>query len=224
MEKWYYIILMHDIEKRGRLSDASSSTPDHRGLWHLAADAGGYFTTEQAQSYHIPRRLLAYHARMGRYERIAHGLYRLRDFPSSPIDDIRAGWLAVGAGQGVVSHESALALYDVCDVIPSGVHVTVARTQRWVRPPAGVILHTTKQPIPPSDCSSLHGIQVTAPLRTILDAADAGTAPEQIVRAVLTALAHGLLTRAAVVERQKERGQRVARLLQVALDDAERAS
>ncbi len=91
--------LMHDIDDLFRPHNVLASWPNHQGLWHLAADSGGYFTTAQAQSYHITRRLLAYHTRRGRYRRIGQGLYRLRDFSSLSHDDVRAGWLSVGAEQ-----------------------------------------------------------------------------------------------------------------------------
>jgi predicted transcriptional regulator of viral defense system len=41
--------------------------------------------------------------------------------------------LAIGSEESVVSHQSALALLDRSDVIPSGIHVTVPRRRRGYR-------------------------------------------------------------------------------------------
>src|ERR1035437_2572864 len=164
--------------------DAPRPRPDHRTLWHVAADQGRFFTAEQAQSCHVSRRMLSHHARAGRYVRVRHGLYRLRDFPPPEHEDILAGWLAVGADRGVVSHESALALYELDDIIPSAVHVTVPRANRWLTPPAGVVLHTVTHLLKADDVVSRNGIRLTAPERTLIDVAESGTAPDQVGRGV----------------------------------------
>ncbi len=193
--------------------------PDHRSLWYIAADQGGYFTADQAQSCHISRRMLTHHARTGRYERIRHGLYRLRDFPPSAHEDVLAGWLGVGADRGVVSHESALALYDLTDVIPSAVHVTVPRARRWLVPREGVVLHTMTQPLAADDVAWQDGIRLTAPARTLFDVAESGTAPEQVMRGVRTALARGLVV-ADQLRSARDRSSPGARLIARALDES----
>ena len=57
------------------------------------------------------------------------------------------------------------------------------------------------------------GIRVTDPVRSILDAAGAGTAPEQIEMAVRQALHEGLTTRRSLLPRADRRGGRVADLI-----------
>ena len=194
--------------------------PDHRGLWYVAADQGGYFTADQAQSCGISRRMLTHHARTGRYERVRHGLYRLRDFPPSAHEEVLAGWLGVGADRGVVSHESALSLYDLTDVIPDAVHVTVSRAQRWLSPREGVVLHTLTHSLAAEDVVTQDGIRLTAPERTLFDVAESGTAPEQVVRGVRTALARGLVVGDQLLRRAaRARSSPGVRLIARALDD-----
>lgn len=55
--------------------------------------------------------------------------------------------------------------------------------------------------------------RVTDPVRSILDAAGAGTAPEQIEMAVRQALHKGLTTRRSLLARADRRGGRVAELV-----------
>ncbi|MEJ7787377.1 MAG: hypothetical protein WKF96_21445, partial [Solirubrobacteraceae bacterium] len=88
-------------------------------LYGLAADHSGYVTARAAVAADIPRSTVSHHARPGgRLVHVARGLYRLRDFPSSPHEHVVAGWLRTPpSADAVVSHESALELDDLSDVI-----------------------------------------------------------------------------------------------------------
>ena len=121
-------------------------------------------------------------------------------------------WLAMGAERAVVSHESALELHGLSDVLPNTVHLLVDRGDRGVRRLRGVTLHTTKA-LEPSEVVLRDGIRVTAPVRSIFDAASAGTAPEQIEMAARQALDEGLVTRRSLLARADQRGGRVAKLI-----------
>ncbi len=55
--------------------------------------------------------------RSGRFEPVRHGLYRLLDYLASPDDQIRVASMTAG-DKAVVSHESALQLLGVSDVMP----------------------------------------------------------------------------------------------------------
>jgi len=85
-----------------------------------------------------------------------------------------AAWLAVGKETAVVSHESALALLDLSDVIPKAVHLTVPRSRRHLPTIPGVKVHTTTRPLGAGDVVERDGVRVTSAARTILDAAGAG--------------------------------------------------
>lgn len=122
-------------------------------------------------------------------------------------------WLAMGAERAVVSHESALELHGLSDVLPNTVHLLVDRGDRGVRRLRGVTLHTTTKALEPSEVVFRDGIRVTAPVRSILDAAGAGTAPEQIEMAARQALDEGLVTRRSLLARADQRGGRVAKLI-----------
>ncbi len=121
------------------------------------------------------------------------GVYRFRDYPSSPREHVAAAWLAVGKDVAVISHASALDLWNLSDVIPDAVHLTVprARRSRANRPPPGVVVHTTARCWGDGEVRSHEGLRLTSPERTILDAAQAGTQPEQIELAIAQALRRG---------------------------------
>jgi predicted transcriptional regulator of viral defense system len=141
------------------------------------------------------------------------GLYRLSDYPTGEHDEIRAAWLTVGTERAIVSHESALVLHGLSDVLPNTVHLLVSREHRGARAPNGVTLHTTTTPIPDSDITTRHGMRVTTPARTIIDAARSGTAPEQIQLAIRQALQDDRTTTDQLAERAEQTSGHVAALV-----------
>jgi predicted transcriptional regulator of viral defense system len=186
---------------------------DHDGLYRTAESQAGYFTTEQAIDAGMDRSTLRHHARPGgRYERVRRGLYRLRHFPSSPHEHVVAAWLDLPS-PAVVSHESALELYDLSDVIPNAVHITLPRAMRGQRRRPGVRVHTLTHPPSPSETRRVNGVLATSPERTIVDALEAGTEPEQIELAVRQALERGLATPRRLRTAATNRPARVRRFI-----------
>ncbi len=201
---------MHDVNDR----------PDTRGLFARASEQAGYFTSAQAHALGYSPQLLGYHADRGRFERVRRGLYRLRDYPSSPREEVMAAWLAAGRESAVVSHESALELLDLSDVVPSAIHLLVPRGRRWLRALPGVMAHTTADALAPHEIVTRQGLRITAPMRTILDVADAGTAPEQVIMAVAQARERGLILPTRLRAEAARRDRRVRDLIDRALDPA----
>jgi predicted transcriptional regulator of viral defense system len=166
--------------------------PDLRGLEGRAYEQHGYFTTEQARAHGVSSQLLNHHARNGRFDSVRRGLYRLRGFPTSEHDDMREKWMAVGMDKAVLSHESALALFELSDNIPDQVHLLVPRRYRGLRRPPSVALHTR----PDNEGVSIvwrDGLPLTAPARTLVDVVGE-LQPEQAAMAVEQALSRGLIT------------------------------
>ena len=93
-----------------------------RSLASLANAQGGYFTAKQARDagYEYPQ--LVYHVTSGNFERVDHGLYRLPTVPLSEHDELIRLTLwsrnQKDEPQAVVSHESALVLHDLSELLP----------------------------------------------------------------------------------------------------------
>jgi predicted transcriptional regulator of viral defense system len=188
---------------------------DHDKLYSAAESQAGYFTAGQALDAGMDRSTLRHHARPGgRYERVGRGVYRLRHFPTSPLEHIVAAWLPLRPAGGVVSHESALELYDLADVIPDFVHVSVPRSQRGQRPRVGVQLHTLTDPLSTQETREVSGVVVTTPERTIVDCIDGGTQPEQVALAIRQALQRGLTTPRRLAGATAARSSRTRDLVQ----------
>lgn len=199
----------------------TGAQPDHQKLFQIASEQGGYFTATQARSCGFSWALLTHHSKSGRFLRVRRGLYRFREYPSSPREDVLAAWLGVGANMAVVSHESALDLHELSDVIPEVVHLTVPRSKRYRPASAGIAIHTTTRPFAPADTTVRDGIRVTSVARSIVDAAEAGTAPEQIVAATAQAIHRGLTTKRELLSLSRGRGARVERLIEQGLEQRE---
>jgi len=196
-----------------RMSDTA-----HDQLYQAAEQQAGYFTVRQAESAGIDRTTLRYHARPGgRFERVRRGLYRLRHFPSSPHEHVVAAWLPLKGTGAVVSHESALELYGLSDVIPSAVHVSVPRAKRGVRPRSGVRIHTIEGQLGTEDLRTIDGVPVTSPERTLVDALEDGSPPEQIELAVRQAVDRGLTTPRRLREMVKGRSARTRLIIESAV-------
>jgi predicted transcriptional regulator of viral defense system len=195
----------------------SSARPDRARLFEIASEQGGYFTAGQASASGYSWALLSHHVKSGRFLRVRRGLYRFREYPTSPREYVLAAWLAIGKDNAVVSHESALDLLDLSDVIPDAAHLSVPRSRRNLPSLPGVRIHTTARPLGPGDLAYRDGMVVTSATRTILDAAEASTAPDQIELAVVQAVERGLATPDRLRRGAAERGRRVAALVEGAL-------
>ena len=100
-----------------------------RMLSDLASTQGGYFTAKQAAGAGYGKRHLDYHVKAGNIERAGHGLYRLPTIPLSEHDDlIRLSLWSRNRHdepQAVASHESALNVHGLGELLPSLIHLTV---------------------------------------------------------------------------------------------------
>ena len=106
-----------------------------------------------------------------------------------------AGWLRTPpSADAVVSHESALELDDLSDVIADHVHVTVPR-MRHRKSIEGVVVHPTTFPVTQRQRRNLLGMPVTTVDRTIVDVLRSTGMTEQVVAAVEQALQRGLTTK-----------------------------
>lgn len=202
------------------MHDSDKVRPDHSGLFDVATEQLGYFTAAQARAAGFGRDMLSYHTQSGRFLRLRHGLYRFRDYPSSPLEEVMEAWLAVGKDVAVVSHESALELLGLSDVVPNAVHLTVPRSKRYLGKTHGTRIHTTTNPLLSNDVTVRDGIHLTNATRTILDAAEAGSAPEQIEMAVIQAIRRGFTTPGRLEREANERPERVKRLVTQSIEQA----
>lgn len=172
--------------------------PDWESLWSVVSAQGGYFTRAQARAARYSPPLVEHHVSAGKFARVGRGIFRLVHYPASGDEDLIVTWLWSGQA-GAFSHQTALLLLDLSDVLPSRQHLTVptAWAKRRLRVPSGVVLHHAD--LRAAD-RAWHGpVPVTTPLRTILDCAQAHVPPELVRQATRKGLASRDELRAALL-------------------------
>jgi predicted transcriptional regulator of viral defense system len=155
---------------------------------------------------------VSHHAKTGTFARARTGVYRLSRFPASPWEDLFIAWLQAGP-EAVVSHESALALLDLSDVMPSEMHFTLPRTSSRRRP--DIRMHTSA--LAREDVAMREGLPVTSVARTIEDVARAGMSEDNVGQAITQALERGLASESLLRDRAERSGGRPRRLILAAL-------
>ncbi len=173
--------------------------PDWNRLFETAAAQEGLFTTRQAREAGYSPQLLVHHVRVGRAVRVRRGIYRLVHFPAGEHEELVAIWLW-SERVGVVSHQTALALHGLSDVLPAHVHLTLpsAWHRRRFRVPEGVVLHHAD--VAPEDRAWFGAVPTTDPRRTLNDCARERLSPELLRHAAQQAVRRGLVTRAELGE------------------------
>lgn len=194
---------------------ATRKSPDQDALYHFAEPQAGYFTARQASRAGFSWERLTDYSKNGRFQRLAHGIYRLTRFPSSRFEDLFVAWLKCGP-KSAISHNSALALYDLSDILPAEVHVTMPRTASRRR--KGIRLHTNR--LRTADVVKREGLPVTSVPRTIADVARAGLSDDHVAHAIKDALQRGLTTKQVLLAEARRRGGRAARLIKTYADSS----
>jgi predicted transcriptional regulator of viral defense system len=166
-------------------------------LFEIADSQAGYFTAKQAIEAGYDYRLQHYHRERGHWITEGHGLFRLSRYPKGEHEDLACMSLwsrnREGVPQAVVSHETALRIHGLSDLMPEKVHLSVPKGFRK-RPPKGVVLH--KADLADRDVEAWDGFGVTTPLRTVLDVTRSREiSPEHLESAVREAIARGLVRR-----------------------------
>lgn len=165
-------------------------------LYDTAEAQQGYFTTKQAVAAGFDEKNHAYHVRSGNWFRAHRGIYRLSHFPCAERPDlvIWSLWSRDRSDepQGAFSHETALTIYDLSDVMPAKLHMTVPPAFRRSVVPKVLSLH--RGTLFKEDIDLRQGFRVTKPLKTIVDLLAEGTIQEDHLRqAVRQAAQRGLI-------------------------------
>lgn len=166
-------------------------------LYELAEGQAGYFTAAQARDAGVLQVRLAQLHQRGDIERVTRGVYRLTRFPVSPLGQYMeaALWPQVRRpdAHGVISHDSALALYGLSDASPAKIHMTLPTGLRIRRAaPKHLVIHYTDLDL--RDVHRVEGIPVTTAARAIRDAHESHLGPALVRQAIEDGRRSGHLT------------------------------
>lgn len=173
--------------------------PAARALYLIAADQNGYFTTKQALQAGYSDQTHPYHVKNGDWVRENRGIYRLTNFPQSGRPELVFWHLwsrdRNEQAQGTFSHATALDVYEISDLMPDKVHMTVPKSFRKGQEiPSVLDLHYGD--LTPEEIRNWHGVPVTTPLRTIADILCENSIPQSMLKDAFTqAIDKGLIAK-----------------------------
>lgn len=141
-------------------------------LRDLAAEHEGLFTAKEAEGVGIARVLVVQLAHRGRVDRVAQGLYRFPTWPTTSLQQYHEAVLWPRAHReleyALVSHDSALELYNLTQLNPAVIHVTLPPKTRISRQqPTWLRLHFAD--VAESDRTWERGVPTVSVLRAIED-------------------------------------------------------
>ena len=164
-------------------------------LAEIAAERYGYVTTADAEALGLDPHRLFEMARRGQLEHPMTAVYRVPLIPVTPLDPYMQATLWPRNADAVISHASALGLYELGDVNPAKIHITVPQAHRPRREiPALYVLH--REDLGPEDLTTYEGIPIVSAAKAIRQAHEAHLGPALIRAAIEDGRRRGLLKRA----------------------------
>lgn len=147
--------------------------PDFEQLYERIEEQQGYFCAQQAMDAGFSQPLQAYYVKTGAWIRCTRGIFRYKFFPAArELEEFYISHLwsfnRQGFCEGVLSHGTALYLWELGTYSPRMIDLTVPKTfRRHSKPPVSMELH--KSDLSQSDWQMLKGLRVTTPIKTIID-------------------------------------------------------
>lgn len=185
------------------------SQTSERELFEIAESQQGYFTSRQAKASGYKDNTHPYHVRSGHWIRVHRGIYRLAKFPGSERPDLMiwALWSCNRSGkiEGVYSHQTALSIHGLSDILPDKLHMTVPLSFRRNSDIPKILVIHYKQ-LPQAGALLMNGYFVTTPYQTLLDViTEAHISHELILQAVKAAVNRGILTQTTLKQLLNEK-------------------
>jgi len=174
------------------MGKAYHSVMPRQDLYRIAALQHGYFRTRQALDAGWSRAALNTATNAGEIQNLAYGLYRFSNHEATPQDELYE--IQTLAPNGTFSHETALTLFGLADSLPRRTHFTVP-PESGFKPRPGLTIHHMR--LAPDERVLRDGLWLTSPLRTLLDAARAGSDPDQLLAAARQARDAAILSPAS---------------------------
>ncbi|NGX58869.1 MAG: hypothetical protein KR126chlam3_00009 [Chlamydiae bacterium] len=166
-------------------------------LFTVADHQQGFFTAKQAEECGYARSNFHLRVASGEWIQEGRGIYRLGRYPVTDRPEL-VFWTLWSRNrqdipQGVWSHETALDIHELSDVMPAKMHMTVPVTfRRRVEIPKVLCLHHGN--LEAFDVEERQGYKVTTPLKTLIDVVTVETiADEFLFQAIHEALQRGLI-------------------------------
>jgi predicted transcriptional regulator of viral defense system len=102
-------------------------------LREFALDQHGFVTSAQAEDEGVSHAELSTMVARDRLKRAIRGVYRVPQVAETEYDQYQLAVLWTGVPEAHLSHDTALAAWEISDINPSRIHLTVARHRRLRR-------------------------------------------------------------------------------------------
>lgn len=160
-------------------------------LVDVAVDNGGYVTPALVAPFGVPAVELRKMVSRGTLVSAARGVYRIPSLPYDRFDEFILAHLWA-AGRGVISHDSALVVHELCDINPTEVHLTIPLNYRISRAGGNryAVHHAN---LAAHEITRLDAVTVTTIRRTLHDTLH-GVATYLVRQAITTAGRRGAIT------------------------------
>jgi hypothetical protein len=172
-------------------------------LARIVRSTQSIFTAAQAEAVGIRGNGRRYRVRIGHWDQLYSGIYRLAGAPATWRGDVLAACHA-GGELTAASHRSAAALWGIAGGREDALEITCSRWRRARQ--AGLLVHETKL-IRSSDLVQVDGIPVTSVARTLLDLGAVCT-PTVVEIALEAALRRNLVMLTDLTATLRELGRR----------------
>jgi predicted transcriptional regulator of viral defense system len=171
----------------------------YRAVLALAVEQHGFVTIEDVRELGFSGKRLVDMSQRGLAERVSSGVYRVNAVPAGRFDQYMACALWPRPARGVLSHATALDLWELCDINPSIRDVTVPARYRTNRVLPGVLrLH--REDLRDEDVTWMEGAQIVKVARAITGSIEQGVGWNLIEQAIATARRRGDVTKARARE------------------------
>jgi len=173
-------------------------------LWDVALDQHGYVTTADAKRLGIPIVELRKLEHRKKLIREAHGVYRFPQYPPSPRGQLMEAVLWTRDPLAALSHDTTLDVYELSDINPSTIHVTIPKRTKPLRrkdAPHEYVVHY--QTLRPDQIYYWEGIPCVTVETAIDQEIQARARPDLIAQAITEAEQRGLIS-AETAQRQTQ--------------------
>jgi predicted transcriptional regulator of viral defense system len=182
-------------EKKASASWPAPESPANPSIPTSLQESRTHFELADSREVGYADNTIAQMARRGRIERVSQGVYRIPFLPPGRLGPYMAAAMWPAGVRGVISRDAAMDLWEVGDVNPAKIHITVPQAHRVQREvPAAYELH--REDLAPDEVTEIEGVPVVTLERAIRECAAAHMATDLLEQAIRHGREEGLLTEA----------------------------
>jgi predicted transcriptional regulator of viral defense system len=156
----------------------------------IAAEQQGLIATADAREAGVDPHRLVDMERRGTIERVARGVYRFPLLEPNPELGQLAEATLWANRRGVLSHDTALDLHELCNINPAQIHITIPTAYR-LQKPVPKLYRIHRGDLEKGEWTFYEGIPIVAPYRAIADGIEAGVRADLLRQAIDTARRRG---------------------------------